>query len=461
MTTAPERLQPHKLELRGTLTSADMRQTKPMYIDVPEGVTNIHFLFKYAPKAAPDQRLPYQISVMIFDTKGPRFEISRPDDIGVFINAVKASPGGTPGPIPAGRWMCFILAHRLLSELPVTYEFDITMSFDPITEEAQEWLPGKVAPRGPGWYRGDLHAHTIHSDGSWDIPDLVQFWKERGVDFMTLSDHNTISGLAQARSLADDDLMIMGGMELSTYWGHAVAVGVHEWFDWRKLDGTQITMPELAQKVIDAASLFTIAHPMNLGDPTCCGCRWEHYDMMPGNALAVEIWNGHWRPHNQEALQWFYHWLNEGYRLTAVSGTDMHWRPTQPVRGAVNVVYAQELSESAIIAAIKAGHSYITAGPELLLTATTADGHSAMIGDTVAREHGQSGPITVHASWKEGHEGDGIRFVTNGMVYREKVVGPEGEMTWQLEPGQATWCCIELRDRNEGLWAVTNPIFFE
>lgn len=456
MTTAP-----HKLELRGHLTSADMRQTTPLYIDVPEGVTNIHFLFKHSPKAAVDQRLPYQISLMIFDTKGPRFEISRPDDVGVFINAAQASPGGTPGPIPAGRWMIFILVHRLLSDTPVTYELDITMSFEPLTATPQQWIPGKVAPRGAGWYRGDLHAHTIHSDGSWDIPDIVQFWKERGADFMTLSDHNTISGLAQARSLADDDLLVMGGMELSTYLGHAVAVGVHEWFDWRKLDGTQITMPELAQRVIDAGSLYTIAHPMNLGDPTCCGCRWEHYNMMPGNALAVEVWNGDWRPHNQEALQWFYHWLNEGYRLTAVSGTDMHWRPTEELRGAVNVVYAQELSEAAIIDAIKAGRSYISAGPDLLITATTADGHHAMIGDTIPREHLASGEITVKAAWSKGHEGDGIRFVVDGSVYREKIVGEAGELVWTLAPNQASWCSLELRDADEDLWAVTNPIYFE
>lgn len=448
------------LTLHGSLTSADMRQTVPMPIDVPEGVTNIHFRFQFSPKAAADQKLPYQISLMIFDTDGPRFEISRPDDQGIFINAAQASPGGTPGPLPAGRWQVFILVHRLLSDTPVAYTLEITMSFEPLTVEPRQWTPGKVAARGPGWVRGDLHAHTIHSDGSWDIPDLVQFWKERGADFMTLSDHNTISGLAQVRSLADDTLLTLGGIELSTYWGHAVAVGVHQWFDWRTLDGGQLTMPELAQRVIDAGCLFTIAHPMHPGDPTCCGCRWEHYDMLPGNALAVEVWNGHWRPHNQEALQWFYRWLNQGYRLTAVAGTDLHGPPPAAVQGALNVVYTQELSEAAIIAAIKAGHSYISAGPELLLTATTASGHGAMIGDTLTLDQLEGEAATITARWTNGHDGDGIRFVVDGKVYREKMVGTSGELTWKLAPGQSRWCAVELRDRDDGLWAVTNPIFF-
>jgi hypothetical protein len=462
-------LPPQMLQLRGQLTSAHMRQTTPMRFVVPEGVTHIHFRFQHSPKFAPDQKLPYQISLMIFDTHGPRFEISRPDDQGVFINAAQASPGGTPGPVSAGEWMVFILVHRIMSDSPVAYTLDITMSFDPLTATPQTWTPGKVAPRGPGWYRGDLHAHSIHSDGSLDIPDLVRFWRERGVDFMTLSDHNTISGLPQVRSLADDQLLTLGGIELSTYWGHAVAVGVHQWFDWRKLDGTQITMRELAQQVIDAGCLFTIAHPNDPGDPLCCGCRWEHYDMMPGNALAVEVWNGYWSPRNQEALTWFYRWLNEGRRVTAVSGTDLHSLPReqgpQGRRGAVNVVYAQELSEAAILTAIKAGHSYLSAGPELLLTATTAAGETAMIGDTLTAAQVAQGPVTVCATWQGSDSSGGIRLVVNGKVYREKKVGAAGELRWELAQGTVTpeaigWCAVELRDEADTLLAVTNPIFF-
>jgi hypothetical protein len=237
-------------------------------------------------------------------------------------------------------------------------------------------------------------------------------------------------------------------------------VNANQWFDWRKLDGTQITMPELAQKVIDAGALYTIAHPMNVGDPICCGCRWQHYDMMPGNALAIEVWNGSWRPHNHEALQWFYHWLNAGYRLTAVSGTDLHGPPPAAVRGALNVVYAEELSERAIIAAIKVGHSYISAGPELLIHATTADGHSAMIGDTISPHHVGSGETTVRVHWQGAHPGDSVRFVVDGWVYREKIVEEAGELVWHLAPGQAKWICAELRDAADGLWAVTNPIYF-
>jgi hypothetical protein len=446
---------PQTIQLRGQLTSADMRKTEPIHIDVPKGVTNIHVRFSHHPKAPADQRLPHQISLMIFDPNGPRFEISKPDDQGVFINAARATPGGTPGPIPAGRWMIFILVHRLLSDAPVAYTLEVTLSFEPIDAQPVTWKPGRVAPRGPGWYRGDLHAHTIHSDGSWDIPDLVRFWKERGADFMTLSDHNTISGLEQARSLADDALLTLGGIELSTYWGHAVAVGVQRWFDWRKTDGSQITMPELARQVIESGALFTIAHPMHPGDPTCCGCRWEYEEMMPGNAQAVEVWNGYWSPHNQEGVQLFYRWLNRGHRLTATAGTDLHGPPPGSGRGALNVVHAQELSEAAIVAAVQAGRSYISAGPELLLNAQTASGAAGMVGDSLPADD-----ATVTVRWRGGQERNVVRFVVDGKAYREKIVGATGELQWSLAAGQARWCTAELRDPDEGLWALTNPIYF-
>ncbi len=449
----------HQIKLRGRLTSADMRLEKPIYVDVPEGVTNIHFRFDHHPKSAPDQKLPYQISLTIFDPNGPRIEMARPDDKGAFVNMARATPGGAPGPIPAGQWAVFILVHRLLSDVPVDYELEVSLSIDPIADQPDAWQPGAVASRGPGWYRGDLHAHTNHSDGALDVPELVRFWRTRGVDFMTLSDHNTISGLAQLHSLAGDDLLTIGAMELSTFYGHAVAAGVKRWFDWRKIEDGEVstlTMPALAQEVIDSGALFTIAHPFHAGDPGCCGCRWEHYDMMPGNARAVEIWNGIWEPHNQEALQWFYRWLNQGHRLTATSGTDLHRLPAGDERGALNVVYAEELSEQAIIGAIKAGRTYISAGPELLIGALTTSGVAGMVGDTLP-----STEVTITVRWSDGHQGDGIRFVVDGKVYREKIVGKAGELQWTLAAGQAKWCSAELRDADDGLWAVTDPIFFD
>ncbi|UCH26525.1 MAG: CehA/McbA family metallohydrolase [Trueperaceae bacterium] len=436
-----------------------MRRLKPLHFDVPEGTTQVHVQFDYTPLHPAGHQHRHQLSLMVFDPDGPRLGISRPGKEGAYINAVRPSPGGVPAPIKPGIWTVFVLVYRLLTPSePVDYTLQITTTSDEISAEPVVWQPGAVRSRGPGWYRGDLHAHSIHSDGSMTIAELVRFWREREVDFMTLSDHDTISGLAEVRSLAADDLLTLGGMEISTFLGHAVAVGVEEWFDWRTADGRQIPVPEIAQAVIDGGALFTIAHPRDEGEPWCCGCRWLHEDMMPGNALAVEIWNGVWAERNEEALRLFYSWLNRGHRIVATSGTDLHRRSQMegPGRTALNVVFAEDLTEKAIVAAVKAGRSYLSSGPELGFTATSASGVTAMVGDRLPLE-----PATVEVCYDAVEAGQLLRLIVDGMPYAETPVHDvSGQLRWPLSK-PARWCTVELRHPDEGLFAVTNPIWFE
>ena len=59
-------------------------------------------------------------------------------------------------------------------------------------------------PAGPGlqWLAGDLHAHTVHSDGALTVPELAVLAVERGLDFLAITDHNTISHHAELASTA-------------------------------------------------------------------------------------------------------------------------------------------------------------------------------------------------------------------------------------------------------------------
>lgn len=441
----------------GTLTPADNRRSIPYQFDMPAGMTQLHMHFDYSPVHTDGQPFPQQISFAIHDPIGVRGEWSRPNADGWHVTTARATPGTLPGAITPGRWTVFLLSHRIMPPTPVSYRITLTWSDEPTSESAAVWTPGAPDDRGAGWYRGDLHGHTLHSDGSWDIPEFVAYMRGQGLDFVTLSDHNTISGLAQHRSLAENGFVAIGGTELSTFYGHALALGVREWFDWRASTERELTMPELAQKVLDAGRWFVIAHPMAPGDPECCGCHWEHADMMPGNAPAVEVWNGWWADYNEQSLQLYYRWLNAGHRLVATSGTDIHHRPPADAAGraASNVVYADSFSETGILDGLKQGHSYISAGPELLLNAVTESGVKAMMGDALPHE-----AVTVTARWNRAHAADVLRLIVNGVVHDWRSVAPEGEASWTLEAGLARWCALELRDPNTDMWALTNPIFF-
>lgn len=53
--------------------------------------------------------------------------------------------------------------------------------------------PATAAAATSHWYRGNLHTHTLWSDGN-DFPEMVADWyRSNGYQFLALSDHNTLS----------------------------------------------------------------------------------------------------------------------------------------------------------------------------------------------------------------------------------------------------------------------------
>ena len=50
--------------------------------------------------------------------------------------------------------------------------------------------PPKIRPR---WYRGNMHTHSLWSDGN-DFPEMIADWyRSHGYHFLALSDHNILS----------------------------------------------------------------------------------------------------------------------------------------------------------------------------------------------------------------------------------------------------------------------------
>lgn len=178
--------------------------------------------------------------------------------------------------------------------------------------------------------------------------------------------------------------------------------------------------------------------------------------MRPGNTQAVEVWNGDWRPHNEQGLQLYYSWLNAGHRLVATAGSDLHGDPGEPwPRWGVNTVYAEDLSESAVLAALRKGHSYISSGPELLFTGRGADGAIAISGDALP-----VADAALEVTWSGADAGARMRFVVDGKVRDDVAAAGSGTHGWNLTANEAGWCTVELRDAQGGLHAVSNPIFF-
>ena len=356
-----------RIELHGTLTEQDNHHYISHPFEVSPGSTRIDIDFAYAPEQT--GQYGNYLTLSLFDPHqergtGMRHQARQH----IFLSAAEATPGYSVGPLPAGEWNALVNVHVVNPGVPVRYTLDIHVGFDPLPHTLPvEWLPGSTAPRGAGWYRGDLHAHSLHSDASWDVGDLVNYARAHDLDFTTLTDHNIVSGLKQMASYSADDLLTMGGFELTTFYGHALALGVRDVIEWRVRPGER-SMTDIAREIEAAGGLFVIAHPRCPGDPICTGCRWEYDDVMPGDARVVEVWNSYWdgESNNETALALWYEWLNQGYRLVATVGADNHG--TQLREFGFSVVYAAALSERAILDGIRHGHLYLSSGPEVSFT---------------------------------------------------------------------------------------------
>ena len=63
----------------------------------------------------------------------------------------------------------------------------------------------------------DLHAHTTASDGSYTPAELVRYAKEKGLSALAVTDHDTVSGVEEAREEgARLGIRVIPGIELST-----------------------------------------------------------------------------------------------------------------------------------------------------------------------------------------------------------------------------------------------------
>jgi predicted metal-dependent phosphoesterase TrpH len=66
--------------------------------------------------------------------------------------------------------------------------------------------------------KADLHLHTTASDGAKTPSEVVKWAKEKGIEIMSVTDHDTVSGISEAAAAARGaGVKFVAGIEISTY----------------------------------------------------------------------------------------------------------------------------------------------------------------------------------------------------------------------------------------------------
>jgi hypothetical protein len=354
------------LTVTAHVTRADQQANPYFYIpvDVPAGTTRIDVTLVYP------QADDCVIDLGAFDPRDtgyPTAEGFRGWSGGArdrfFIATDDATPGYIHGDIPPGRWNVILGLYKV-PEAGCDVTVTVTLDSAPRKLEPQ---PARTFPvrREPGWYKGDLHCHTFHSDAQGSPELLHQAARQAGLDFLAIADHNTITQRRYFHPHSSPDLVFIRAMEVTTAVGHANVYGVDEWIDFR------MTQPSdahtLARLVHEKGGLLSINHDK----PTI---PWDYE--FP-EADCQEVWQSTWMAWNWVSLGRYQQRLASGLRLSAIGGSDYHQPdrllPEGPLVLArpTTVLWLDELSEEAILAAMQAGRGYITespTGPSLVLT---------------------------------------------------------------------------------------------
>jgi len=295
------------------------------------------------------------------------------------ITGDSATPGYLPGEPEDGQWLVIIGLHRLPPE-GAEYRLTINVSTTPgelTPDDPPELMPPltdrpprRILPTTAGrqWLAGDLHSHTVHSDGVMTVPELARFAAGRGLDFLAVTDHNTISHHAELPAAAAmHGISLLAGQEVTTEAGHAGALGPVGWIDFREPPDDWLHACE------QAGALMSVNHPY--------GGQLSWVAPMKRRPPLLEVWHWSWLDTRWTTpLGWWQAWFPAAI---PVGGSDWHRPGSDAPPGLPTTwVEAEDADPAAVLEALAVGRTAISAdrdGPVLLraggeLVAVDADG---------------------------------------------------------------------------------------
>lgn len=229
---------------------------------------------------------------------------------------------------------------------------------------------------GGRWWRGNLHAHSIASDGDLPAAQVADWYRTHGYDFTALTEHDVLGPVPLAGA-SRTGFLVLRGEEVSNAVGSAsVHVGV--------IEPARAIRATLAGDVVpaleaDAASAQRVGALAQLNHPNYAYSVTAEQMMRARGIGLFEVFNGHPLSHNagdgvhpstERLWDIALAFRIAALRLPMIYGTatdDAHdYGPpssdaASPGRGWV-MVFADTLSPTEITRALGAGRFYATTG---------------------------------------------------------------------------------------------------
>ncbi|HHU77205.1 MAG TPA: CehA/McbA family metallohydrolase [Firmicutes bacterium] len=170
-------------------------------------------------------------------------------------------------------------------------------------------------------YIGHLHIHSNYSDGSGSIREIVQAGRETGLDFIGITDHNTLGARRDGYEGWQDGILVLIGQELGYKKNHYIAFGTD-----REIS-VEDENPQQTINAVNAQGGFGyLAHPGEKSNPAFLEGTyypWDRWDYK--GFCGLEIWNfsSLWKETFHSRLAVLFWYCFDRYRAAAVPGAEV------------------------------------------------------------------------------------------------------------------------------------------
>jgi len=128
------------------------------------------------------------------------------------------------------------------------------------------------------YFKGNLHTHTLASDGQMTYSEAIDEAKKLGFNFIAITDHNTISPETAELCPVEKGILCIIGEEVSSTEGHILALGI------KNVVPQNLTPEETIQNIHEQGGLVIPSHPEQDN-----GLSLERIKNLPFDAIECSI----------------------------------------------------------------------------------------------------------------------------------------------------------------------------
>lgn len=374
--------------------------------------------------------------------------------------------GETSIDLPLGR--VYIEVSKGFEIKPQRQVFEVTPDRDEIVIEIERILPW----RDKGWVTADTHVHFLSPmsallEGSAEGVNVVNLLASQWGELMTnVGDYDGRSTWGSKEAGGDGEFLVrvgtenrqhvLGHISLLGYGGRIIAPMTTGGPDEAALgDPIEILLTEWAKQCKQQGGLVVLPH---FPQP-----RAEHAaSVVSGDIDAIEMtsWGNLYGGIDPYSLSDWYRYLNCGYLVAAVGGTDKMSANTAvgAVRTYARISTDEEFNYKNWMEAIRRAETFVTYGP---LLEFTVDGHP--MGSRIKMT---SNGGTVDVEWKVASVTvpmSRIELVVNGEIHESVAISPDLDAgIWSVKVDKSSWMALLVRghyeDKPEIIAAHTSPV---